>query len=167
MHTFGVRVVTDFRKSKSGPWIGPTHLILLSDMHGRRREANLVPSSFLKCDGEFAVTVVSTPSKPLEKIDVKKGAAELAVGDSLQAHMLLGVDDFADALVLDRVQFLRREMAGGEALARCSQPLRAQIAADMIGAKRRTGHASSLENGKIDCGQCSHAGAGLGKAVAL
>src|SRR5271168_2043427 len=39
-------------------------------------------------------------------------------------------------------------MAGGEALARCSQPLRAQIAANMVGAKRRAGHSSSLNTGQ-------------------
>ena len=82
---------------------------------------------------------------------MKEGAAELAVGDSVQPHTLLSMDDVADAFVLDRVQFLRRHMAGGEALARCPQPLRAQKAADMVGAKRRTGHASSLERReKID-----------------
>ena len=92
---------------------------------------------------ELAVTDLDAV-QPLQEIDVKEGAAELAVGDSLQAHVLLGMHDFADAIVLDRVQLLRRHMAGGEALARCSQPLRAQIAADMVGAKWRTGHSSSL-----------------------
>ena len=29
MQTFGVRVTTDFRKSKSGPWIGATQRTLL------------------------------------------------------------------------------------------------------------------------------------------
>ena len=37
--------------------------------------------------------------------------------------MLLRAHDFADALVLDRVQFVRRQMAGGEPFARLSQLL--------------------------------------------
>ena len=143
MHTFGVRVVTDFRKSKSGPWIGPAQLTLLPTCMVGGAKPTCVPSSLRNCGDELAVTGLD-PLETLEEIDVKIGAAELAVGDSLQAHALLGVDDFANALVLDRVQLLRCEMAGGEALARCSQPLRAQKAADMIGAKRRTGHGSSL-----------------------
>ena len=76
---------------------------------------------------------------------MKEGAAKLAVGDPLQAHILLRAHDLADALVLDCVQFGGGEAAGGEKLARLPQPLRAKKAADMVGAKRRTGHRLSLE----------------------
>ena len=84
--------------------------------------------------------MVSTPSKRLEKIDVKEGAAKLAVGDPFKAHVLLGAHDFANAGVLDCVQFGGGEAASGETLARFPQPLGTKKASDMIGAKRRTGH---------------------------
>jgi hypothetical protein len=37
---------------------------------------------------------------------VEIGAAELAVGDALQPHVLLELDDLGDRLVLDRAQLL-------------------------------------------------------------
>jgi hypothetical protein len=75
---------------------------------------------------------------------VKESTAKLAVGNSLQAHILLGAHDFADALVLDRVQAGRGQAAAGEKLTRFPQPLRPKKAPDMVGAKRRTGHRLSL-----------------------
>ena len=88
---------------------------------------------------EFAVMGLDA-FQALEEIDVKKGAAELAVGDPLQAHVLLRAHDLADALVLDRVKIARRQSAAGEPLARLSQTLGPKITADMVGAERRTGH---------------------------
>ena len=76
-----------------------------------------VPSSLLKVRGEFAVSRLDA-LEALEKIDVKEGAAKLAVGDPLQAHILLRAHDVADALVLDRVQLGGGKAAGGETLAR-------------------------------------------------
>ena len=42
--------------------------------------------------------------EPLEEVDVKERAAELAVGDALQADVLLLPDDVADGVVFDRAQ---------------------------------------------------------------
>ena len=119
-----------------------------------------VPSSFLKLRGEFAVMGLDA-LEALEKIDVKEGAAKLAVGDPLQAHILLGAHDFADARVLDCVQLGGGEAAGGETLTRFPQPLRAKETPDMVGAKRRTGHGSlprAFLGGLIMC----HDGLGVG-----
>ena len=113
---------------------GPLHLAV--DMHGRRRETNLRAVALLEVRRELAVADLD-PVQPLQKIDVKVGAAKLAVGDPLETHILLGAHDLADALVLDCVQFGRGKMASGEAIARFSQPLGAKEAADMVGAKRR------------------------------
>ena len=108
-------------------------------MHGRRLEADLGSVGLAETRDEFAV-VGFDALEPLEEIDVEIGAAKLAVGDSLQAHVLLGAHDLADACVLDRVQVGGRKLAGREFLARLAQALGPQEAPDMIGAKRRTGH---------------------------
>ena len=139
MQTFGVLAVVDLRKSKSGALDRPDPLNLAADMHGRRLEPDLGAVVLAELGDEFAVMGLDA-FEPLEEIDVKEGAAELAVGDALQAHVLLGVHDFADAFVLDRVQVGRREAARGETLARFPEPLRAKKAADVVGAERRTGH---------------------------
>ena len=140
MQTFGVRVVADFRKSKSGPWIGPTHLILLADMHRRRLEADLGAIVLAELGDELAVMGLDA-LEPFEEIDVKIGAAELAVGDSLQARRSPG------HRTTSRMQSSSIACSSCAAIwpaakrsRACSQPLRAQIAADMVGAKRRTGH---------------------------
>jgi hypothetical protein len=39
--------------------------------------------------------------RAVEEVDVEIGAAELAVGDALQAHVFLELDDLADGLVFD------------------------------------------------------------------
>ena len=131
-------------------------------MHRRRLEADLGAIVLAELRDEFAVMGFDA-LEAFEKIDVKIGAAEFAVGDSLQPHALLSFHDLADALVLDRVQLLRRHMAGGKALARLPQSLRAKIAADMVGAERQTGHDSSLEErARVALAQWSHAAQGLG-----
>ena len=74
------------------------------------------------------------------------GAAELAVGDALQADVFLELDDLGDRVVLDGAQLLRADAAGGALGARVEQALRAQEAADVVGAKRGVGaggHAAS------------------------
>ena len=72
------------------------------------------------------------------------GAAELAVGDAVQADLLLHVDRVADAAVLDLAQARGRDLAGRGIGARLRQLGRAQQAADMVGAeRRRRGHAFS------------------------
>src|SRR4029079_9154289 len=79
------------------------------------------------------------PVEPPEKVQVPPGAAELAVGDRLQADLLLLLDDRANLAVFDLLEFGARDLAVGAALARLLQCRRAQQAADMVGAERRRG----------------------------
>ena len=139
MQTFGVRVVADFKKVEIRPLDRPDPLDLAPDMHRRRLEPDLGAVVLAELRDEFAVMRLDA-LEALEEIDVKVGAAELAVGHSLQAHVLLRMHDLADAFVLDRVQVGRREPARGEALTRVSQSLGAKKAADVVGAERRTAH---------------------------
>ena len=53
----------------------------------------------------------------------------------LQAHVFLELDDLGDRVVLDGAQRLGRDRAGGTLLARLEQALRAQEAADVVGAE--------------------------------
>ena len=80
MQTFGVRVVVDFRKSKSGPWIGATHLTLLPTCMVGGLKPTSVPSFLRKLATILAVMRLDA-LEPLEEVDVEIGAAELAVGD--------------------------------------------------------------------------------------
>src|ERR1700722_16523319 len=111
-------------------------------MHGWRLESDLGPIVLAEFGDELAVLGLEA----LEKIDVKEGAAKLAVGDPLKAHILLGAHDFADARVLDGVQLGGGEAASGENLGASPQPFGTKKASDVIGAKRRTGHVSSLKS---------------------
>jgi hypothetical protein len=70
---------------------------------------------------------------------VEVGAPVLAVGDALQAEILLEADDVADRAVLDLAQLRARDLALALALARVEQLLGAQEAADVIGAERGNG----------------------------
>ena len=87
--------------------------------------------------------------EPLEEIDVEIGAAELAIGDRLEADVLLSADDLANARVLERVQIHGRKLAGREFFARRLEALGSQEAADMVGAERRTGHRTSSQKRRI------------------
>jgi hypothetical protein len=75
----------------------------------------------------------------LQKVDVEIGAAELAVGDALQAHVFLELHDLGDGLVFDRAQLLGRDVALGLLLAGLQQVLGAQKAADMVVAGGKLG----------------------------
>ena len=130
-------------------------------MHRRRREADLGAVVLFEMGGEFAVSRLDA-LEAFEKIDVEEGAAELAVGDPLEAHILLGAHDLANARVLDSVQFGGGQMAGGEALARLAQPLGAKKAADVVGAKRRRHGSSQKSRAKVALRRWSHVGRGLG-----
>src|SRR5690606_3033948 len=81
----------------------------------------------------------------LEEVDVEEGAAELAVGDALQPHVLLALHHPADAVVLDRAQPVVVERAGRMPLARLDEAPGAQEAADVVGPERRClGHPRGL-----------------------
>src|SRR3984957_10325212 len=107
-------------------------------MHGRRREPGLGSISLAELGDELAV-VGFDALEALEEVDVEEGAAKLAVGDPLKAHVLLGAHDFANASDLDDVQLVCGESAIAETLTLYSQPLREKQTPDMVGAKRRTG----------------------------
>src|SRR5262245_39675479 len=74
-----------------------------------------------------------------EKVEVPPGAAELAVGDGLEPHLLLLLDDALDLAVLDRLERGRADLALGVLLPRLLERSRTQQAADMVGAERRLG----------------------------
>ncbi len=112
---------------------------LAADMHCRRPEADLGAVAPAEARDIFAVVGLDA-LEPLEKIHMEISAAELAVGDPLEADVLLRAHDLADAFVLDCMQVFRREAAGGEFLPRLPQALGTQEAADVVGAERRTGH---------------------------
>src|SRR5260221_2190204 len=76
----------------------------------------------------------------LEKIEMPEVAPELAVGDRLQADLLLALHGARDAAVLDFLQFLRRDLRG----ARVAQLGRTQQAADLVGVEWRSRHAGLL-----------------------
>ena len=82
-----------------------------------------------------------------QEVDVEIGAAELAVGDAVQAHVFLELDDVGDGAVFHRAQLLGRDLALGVLLARVEQELGAQEAADVVG----------TEGG---LGGCGHGGSG-------
>src|SRR5581483_1179857 len=83
--------------------------------------------------------------KAVDEVDVPPVAAELAVGDRLQPDRLLERDRLADALVLDRAQRGRVDLALLRLCARGMELLRAQQAADMIRPKRRLRRLSHLD----------------------
>ena len=72
-----------------------------------------------------------------EEVPVPGGAAELAVGDSLEPDLLLARDDALDGRVLDRRQLALTELALGIAGTRLLDLGRTQQASDMIGPERR------------------------------
>src|SRR5215471_18586411 len=81
-----------------------------------------------------------------EKVVVPEGAAELAVGDGLQAHLFLLFDDGGDLAVFDRAQLVGADLATLALGARVLQGGWTQQAADVIGAEWRfgAGHARPI-----------------------
>src|SRR5467141_961589 len=72
----------------------------------------------------------------VDEVDVPPVAAELAVGDRLQADVLLQLDGFLDALVFHGTQRRMIDLALPVPGARGMECLRAQQAADVVGAER-------------------------------
>jgi hypothetical protein len=77
--------------------------------------------------------------EPPEKIEMPPRAAELTVGDRLQADLFLLLDDARDLAVLDLGQRGGVDLARGVASARLLDGFGAQQAADVIGAEGRLG----------------------------
>src|SRR5262249_24959420 len=108
-------------------------LHLAGDFQDRRREAD-VALLRMELRGEAGVRLDAV--ELLEEIDVEECAAEFPVGDALQPHVLLELDDPADCRVLELAQLLLRNLAGGMPVARLEQLFRAQEAADVVGSER-------------------------------
>ena len=73
----------------------------------------------------------------VHEVHVPGRAAELAVGDALQADVFLHLHDSADRVVLDRLQLRGAHAAVLVLVTRAQQLFRAQQAADVIGPERR------------------------------
>ena len=104
--TLGVRVVTDFRNSKSPAWIGLTWRTLpVTCITGGAKST--VPAPLRKLTAMPPFT--SHAGELLQEVDVEVGAAELAVGDALQPDLLLEAHDLADRAVFRRAQLGARD----------------------------------------------------------
>src|ERR1043166_8655634 len=75
----------------------------------------------------------------LVEVEMPPGAAELAVGRELEAHLLLLSDDLLDFTVFDLGKLRIGDLLLGMLRARLLQRARAQQAADVIGAEWRRG----------------------------
>src|SRR5262249_45275570 len=100
----------------------------------------------------------------------ERSAAELAIGDRVQADTLLHSGDLADQPVLDPAQIGGGQPALKMRLARLAQLLRADQAADVVGAKRRL---RALWHGWSPCrpwkapGRCRCASGTLGEHIGM
>ncbi|CAM5201899.1 hypothetical protein CDEF62S_01970 [Castellaniella defragrans] len=72
-----------------------------------------------------------------QKIQVEIGAAELAVGDGLQADVFLEMYGFGDGAVFDLPQGRGVDLASRMAITGFQQIVRPQQAAHVVGTKRR------------------------------
>ena len=68
----------------------------------------------------------------VQKINVKVGAPELAIGNAIQAHVLLEFDDFGNRLVFHQAKLLCRDGSIGLLFTRVQQVFGAQKTADMV-----------------------------------
>jgi hypothetical protein len=95
--------------------------------------AGLVP----ELDAQHPVGLRDTPDL-VEEIHMPGAAAKLAIGYPLEANLLLNPDHIPDHIVLDAAQFFGREATGLMLGPRPQQFRRAQQAADVVGAERRS-----------------------------
>ena len=84
----------------------------------------------------------------LQKINVEIGSSEFAIGDALQAHVFLKLDDLTNGLVFHRAQLLGRDLAFGFLCTRLQQVLGAKKAAHMVvaGGQGGQGHGATPTN---------------------
>ena len=68
----------------------------------------------------------------LQEVDVEVRAAELAIGDALQAHVFLELHDLGDRLVLHGTKLLGGDFAACLLFARFEQVLRPEKTADVV-----------------------------------
>src|SRR5690606_24267643 len=69
----------------------------------------------------------------LQEVHVEESAAKLAVGNGLEAHVFLELDDLGNGLVFDFAQLFSVDLALGELRTRIQQISGAQKAADLVG----------------------------------
>ena len=79
----------------------------------------------------FGVDVLDV-LQALQEVEVPHGATELAIGDGLEARLLLLLHQVRDGGVLGSGQLLARDDSGGEIGARLFERLGAQEAADDV-----------------------------------
>ena len=132
MQTFGVWPADTWRleELEVGELDVPGVSHLVDDAHHRRRQFFGAVGS---ADGHRHIGLHA--AQLLQKVDVEVGAAELAVGDALQADIFLELDDLGDRLVFDFAQPFGRDLAVRMLFAGFEQDLGAQEAADVIGAE--------------------------------
>jgi hypothetical protein len=85
------------------------------------------------------------PFHRLDEAEEPRAAPKLAVGDRLQADLLLHCDGFADGAILEVAEFLGVDPSAVVVAGRVLEHLRAQQASHVVGAERRlgAGHAHS------------------------
>jgi hypothetical protein len=109
-------------------------LHLAGDLQHRRCEAH-VAALGVELRGEAGVRLHAV--QLLEEVDVEVLAAEFSVRDPVQAEAFLELHDVADRLVLDLAKLGLGDLALAELFACVDHRLRAQEAADVVGAERR------------------------------
>ena len=148
MVTFGVesgpaRVLRYLKFSTSMPPAGRIIRSTISTVSG----TCFSPPSFVFSPCRMArpiVKLVSIPPIRLDEVEMEALAPEFAVGDSGEADRLLLLHHFCDCGVFASAKFVRAQRLVLPLLARFQQRLRAQQAADMVGAKRCFHRNSSL-----------------------
>src|SRR5690348_10283737 len=76
-------------------------------------------------------------AQPIDEVHMPGRPPELAIGGSLQTHLLLAADDLPDRLVLHLPQLVPADGAVGEILPGLQEPGRPQQAPYVIGPERR------------------------------
>ena len=107
---------------------------LARDGHPRRCEVDLAgPRAELRRDAAGHGDAL----QPLQEVDVKERAAELAVGDALQPDRFLFPNHITDGFVFDPAELLLRDFTALASRARVFQMLGPEQTADVLGAKGR------------------------------
>ena len=137
MVIFGVRLV--YARLDHRMWLKAAELADHAQQHRPRLRA-----ARLKLNFAFAGVSLHIV-EPFEEIDIPRHAPVFAVGDRLQPRRFLLGDHAGDFAILDLLERFRTDFATRPLLPRRFQRSAAQEAADMVGAKRRSGtlHVSS------------------------
>ena len=126
--TFATFVVRPRSHVNSSTLICRRHLSLLD--HDRPLQPRLLPLVVPERDAPAAELVESL--ERVDQVSVERIAAELAVGDDVEAGGLLQRDGLGDRAILDRLELRVGERAGGASLLRVEQVGGPQQAADDV-----------------------------------